>query len=86
MEEAVPGILSSIADINPPEAAPIYNPIRRESESIALILNVRGNSIAIAIVPVRPGIEPNIIPTNTPSAIIRIGTGCNIAEKPNTNI
>jgi hypothetical protein len=86
MEEAVPGILRRIAEISPPEAEPIYNPIRRERESTGLIENVSGSSIAIAIVPVRPGIEPKIIPTNTPIPIMSNEIGFSIAAKPIENI
>ena len=74
-EDGVPGIFNSIAEIKPPEIPPIYNAINIEIPCVDVIVYVTGRNITIAIVAVKPGIEPNIIPTMTPIAINNITKG-----------
>jgi len=75
IEEAVPGILSRIAEINPPEIPPIYRPTNSEIPFIGSMPNDIGKNKIIAMEADRPGIEPNTIPTITPAKIKLIQTG-----------
>ena len=54
---------------------------------VDVIVYVTGRNITIAIVAVKPGIEPNIIPTMTPIAINNITKGSlNTFINPSTTI
>ena len=65
----VPGILKSVAVINPPLTAPTYMLIKRMKAKIGSILNVNGSVRAISIAPVKPGIAPIVIPNTVPNTI-----------------
>ena len=63
---AVPGVLSRIAEIEPPaDTAPMMPPISIMACSDSMV-KVSGISSAIAVVPPSPGITPNNRPTTTP--------------------
>src|SRR5699024_9678885 len=85
IEEGVPGIFISVAEINPPDIPPIYNPIKREKPTIGSIPKVIGKHNAIAIVALRPGIAPKVIPNNTPAVNISNVYKLNILENPVNN-
>ena len=69
MEAAVPGIFNSIAEIKPPEAPPINNPIIIATPFTASNVYVIGRHKATAIAVFNPGTAPNIIPKITPEVI-----------------
>ena len=61
-----------MAGIKPPETPPMYRPINSDIPAIGSIPYVMGRQIAIAIVAVKPGIEPNTRPKATPMTINNI--------------
>jgi hypothetical protein len=69
IEDGVPGILSNMADIRPPDIPPMYKPISREIPFIGLMPKDMGRNKTTAIVADKPGMEPKIIPTITPNVI-----------------
>jgi hypothetical protein len=78
MAAGVPGMLSNIAEHNPPETPPTYMAINKNSPSVGAIRKVKGNSSVIANAPVNPGIVPKTNPMNIPNNIYKITTGCAI--------
>jgi len=68
MEAGVPGILKSVAVINPPLMAPTYMLISRMKALMGSMLNVSGNVRAMSIAPVNPGMAPIVIPRIVPMA------------------
>jgi hypothetical protein len=85
IDAGVPGILSKIAEISPPETEPTYKAIRIDIPSTADRPYVTGKNSAIAMTEVSPGTAPKIIPTPTPTINSRIILGANIAAIPCTN-
>ena len=69
IEDGVPGILRRIAEIKPPEIPPMYKPTRRAIPLVASRLNVIGRKRTTAIVALRPGTDPKIIPIIVPAQI-----------------
>jgi len=68
--DGVPGIPNRIAEIKPPDKPPIYTPTMVAMPHIGVIAKVKGSVRTIAIVIVKPGIEPAIIPAITPTHIL----------------
>ena len=85
-EEGVPGMLIKIAEIRPPDTPPTYKPINSEIAAVISMPKVSGMHSATAIVAVRPGIEPKIIPTTTPSEIKAITFNVRTEANPTKNI
>ena len=81
MEEGVPGIFSKTAEIQPPEIPPMYQPIRSEMPSTGDKPKDIGRNRTTAIVAERPGIDPKMIPTTTPSSVTRRQVGDKITAK-----
>lgn len=69
MDDAVPGMLSRMAEIRPPEIPPMYTATSRFMPMEGVMLKVRGRNNATAMAAESPGMEPNIIPTATPAAM-----------------
>jgi hypothetical protein len=74
-DAGVPGIFKRIAEIKPPEMPPIYNPINREIPLIADIPKDNGRNRHTAITADKPGMEPKMMPMNTPAQINRRQVG-----------
>ena len=85
-EEGVPGILIKIAEIRPPETPPTYKPINSEIAAVISMPKVSGMQSATAMVAVKPGMEPKIIPTTTPNTIRAITLNVRTEANPTTNI
>jgi hypothetical protein len=69
IDDGVPGILSNIADISPPDIPPMYKPINNEIPFIGVIPKDMGRNKTTAMVADNPGMDPKIIPTITPNVI-----------------
>ena len=82
MEEGVPGIFSKIAEISPPEVAPMNSATSSDNPACGPMVNVRGRHRATAMVAERPGTAPKTIPTATPIAINIMIFSENTAPKP----
>ncbi len=85
-EEGVPGIFSRMAEIRPPEIPPMYSAISMEMPCEEVTEYVTGRNMTTAIVAVRPGIEPKMIPTMVPSATRAMVSGWSTAVKPSKTI
>ena len=68
IEAGVPGILKSVAVINPPLIAPTYMLISSIKALMGSMLKVSGKVRAMSIAPVNPGIAPIVIPRIVPMA------------------
>ena len=65
-DAGVPGILSRIAEIRPPDVPPIYRASSSEMPSIGDMPKVTGRNRATPMVTVRPGMAPTMMPTIVP--------------------
>ena len=86
IDDGVPGILSNIAEINPPEIPPRYNPTSREIPSTVGSPKDNGKNNTIAIVEDNPGIDPKIMPIITPNVIRAKQVGVRTSDNPSSTM
>jgi hypothetical protein len=72
-DAGVPGILSRLAEMRPPEMPPTKMPINKHSPGIDAIPKVNGSIKTMPIVAVRPGTAPKIIPKIVPAKVNKSG-------------
>ena len=70
-ELGVPGILIRMAEIRPPEIAPMYRLISRHMVLVLSIVKTMDMNTEMASVALMPGIAPKTIPTAVPRTISR---------------
>ena len=69
MEEGVPGIFSRMAEIRPPDMPPRYKPTSSEMPFMGSMPKDMGKNRISAMVELRPGMEPKMMPITTPMKI-----------------
>ena len=82
MDEGVPGIFSRIAEIRPPEVAPMNSATSSDRPACGPMVKVSGRHRATAMVADRPGTAPKTIPMATPTAISIMMFSEKTAPKP----
>ena len=70
-ELGVPGILIRMAEIRPPEIAPMYRLISRHMVLVLSMVKTMDMNTEMASVALMPGIAPKTIPTAVPRTISR---------------
>ena len=78
----MPGVLISIAEIEPPYIAPIYNDTSILIPLMELMPYVMGNKRAMPMVEVKPGIAPTRMPISMPMQMQRRLVGDNMLSSP----